>query len=57
VSIGTRAAGDGWKLLKAHAPWPARSGHTSVIDAAGNIYVLGGGDERTTSYGDVWRTA
>jgi hypothetical protein len=24
------------------APWAARTGHTTVIDAAGAIYVLGG---------------
>jgi hypothetical protein len=28
------------------APWAARYGHTSVIDAAGAIYVIGGADGR-----------
>jgi hypothetical protein len=39
------------------APWAARSGHTTVIDAAGVIYVIGGeglnGIYRTT-FKDVW---
>jgi hypothetical protein len=37
------------------APWAARFGHTSVIDADGNIYVIGGCDG-TTCYSDVWRS-
>jgi hypothetical protein len=39
------------------APWAARHGHTSVIDAAGAIYVIGGRsneDGRSTHYKDVW---
>jgi hypothetical protein len=32
------------------APWAARYGHTSVVDAAGAIYVIGGQD------GGIWRT-
>jgi hypothetical protein len=35
------------------APWAARVGHTSVVDAAGAIYVIGGYN-RTTYYHDVW---
>ncbi len=34
------------------APWAGRSGHTSVIDAAGAIYVIGG--EGDTNFNDVW---
>ncbi len=35
------------------APWAARFGHTSVIDAAGAIYVIGG--RNGTGYSnDVW---
>ncbi len=35
------------------APWAGRQGHTTVIDAAGAIYVIGGYDG-TTDYNDVW---
>ncbi len=35
------------------APWAARDAHTSVVDAAGAIYVLGGRGG-TTYYNDVW---
>ncbi len=42
----------------AHAPWAGRYGHTTVIDAAGAIYVLGGvGDSKTSfnpDFNDVW---
>jgi hypothetical protein len=49
------SAGVTWTLVIASAPWAARFGHTSVIDAAGAIYVLGGQDYRTlTYYKDVW---
>ncbi len=37
------------------APWEPRCAHTSVIDAAGAIYVLGGNDFiRGPDYHDVW---
>jgi hypothetical protein len=36
------AAGITWTIRTANAPWAARYGHTSVIDAAGTIYVIGG---------------
>jgi hypothetical protein len=35
------------------APWGDRSGHTSVIDASGVIYVIGG-TNGTTNFQDVW---
>ncbi len=38
------------------APWDARYEHTSVIDAAGNIYVLGGYNHDSI-YSDVWMSA
>ncbi len=42
----------------ANAPWAARSWHTTVVDAAGAIYVIGGLSFRTgegTIYlNDVW---
>jgi hypothetical protein len=58
------AAGASWALMTANATWAAREGHTSVIDAAGHIYVLGGGyiacyrgGCRCAFYNDVWRSA
>ncbi len=36
------------------APWAARSGHTTVIDAAGAIYVIGGHTTDGTLFRDVW---
>jgi hypothetical protein len=38
------------------AQWAARSGHTSVIDAAGAIYVIGGYSYSDSGYSfqDVW---
>jgi hypothetical protein len=47
------AAGATWKLLIASAPWAARAGHTSVIDIAGAMYVIGGGDN-SKSNNDAW---
>ncbi len=47
------AAGSSWTLVIANAPWAARRGHTSVINATGAIYVIGGfGSD--TYYNDVW---
>jgi hypothetical protein len=49
------AAGVSWRLVIANAPWAGRSGHTSVIDAAGAIYVIGGGNDLDlTDFNDVW---
>ncbi len=36
------ATGATWRLVVAKAPWAARDGHTTAIDATGAIYVLGG---------------
>ena len=36
------------------APWAARHFHTSVVDAAGAIYVIGGYGGTLTYYKDVW---
>ncbi len=43
------SAGVNWTRRTASAPWAVRAGHTSVIDAAGAIYVIGGGHDS-----DVW---
>ncbi len=50
------AAGVTWMSRTTSAPWNARYDHTSVIDAAGAIYVLGGGDGgySNADYQDVW---
>ncbi len=53
------AAGMSWTLVIASAGWGVRAYHTSVIDAAGAIYVIGGwngGDTGGTDtyYKDVW---
>ncbi len=48
------AVGATWRLVIANAPWAARVYHTSVIDAAGAIYVIGGFDESSTYYRDAW---
>ncbi len=46
-------AGVNWTSRTANAEWAARAYHTSVVDAAGAIYVIGGigGD---FVYNDVW---
>ncbi len=49
------AAGVTWTCVVASAPWAARLGHTSVVDAAGAIYVLGG--EGRSVLDDVWASA
>jgi hypothetical protein len=36
------------------APWAARYGHASVIDAAGAIYVIDGYGYSDAGYDDVW---
>ncbi len=46
----TLAAGVTWRCRTSSVPWRGRAYHTSVIDAAGAIYVIGGG----TSNNDVW---
>jgi hypothetical protein len=51
------AAGVNWTCRTASAPWAGRYSHTSVVDAAGAIYVIGGGEEGgniITPYKDVW---
>ncbi len=52
------AAGVTWTSRTANAPWEARASHTSVIDAAGAIYVIGGqgydGTNEGSRFQDVW---
>jgi hypothetical protein len=50
-------AGVTWTNRTTSAPWDARYGHTSVIDAAGAIYVIGGTMDLSrddTYLNDVW---
>ncbi len=47
------AAGVTWTSRTLKAGWAGRYGHTSVIDAAGAIYVIGGRDG-STYFNDVW---
>ncbi len=56
-SVGCRArsaAGVTWTNRTSSAPWAAREGHASVIDAAGAIYVIGGWNGNYIYYSDVW---
>ncbi len=50
------AAGITWTIRTAKAEWAARFSHTSVVDAAGAIYVIGGtiGGTASTYYHDVY---
>ena len=49
------AAGITWTSRTTSAPWAARYLHTSVVGAAGAIYVIGGSDAGGgTFYQDVW---
>ncbi len=48
------AAGITFTNRTTSAGWAARCYHTSVIDAAGAIYVLGGIDSDGTRKNDVW---
>ncbi len=57
LSTAALAAGITWTPVIASAPWAARFAHTSVVGAAGAIYVIGGasGDVGDTTYfNDVW---
>jgi hypothetical protein len=48
------AAGRTFSNRTLKAGWAARLGHTSVIDAAGGIFVIGGVGDGKTFYQDVW---
>ena len=51
------AAGATWRVVIANAPWAVRRSHTTVIDAAGAIYLIGGSNGGATLYNDVWSSA
>ncbi len=61
-SVARIALGVTWTSRTKSAPWAARHFHTTVIDAAGAIYVIGGFDgiggtvfgSNGTPLGDVW---
>jgi hypothetical protein len=53
------AAGATWTRVVHDAPWAARDRHTTVIDAVGNFYLIGGVGGAClgpceTLYQDVW---
>jgi hypothetical protein len=48
------AAGVTFTLVVASAPWADRDSHTTVIDSAGAIYLIGGSGGDDTFYHDVW---
>ncbi len=49
------AAGVTWTSRTASAPWAERNAHTSVVAAAGAIYVIGGRGGTAPYYlNDVW---
>ncbi len=49
------AVGVSWTSRTTSAQWVARATHTTVIDAAGAIYVIGGGTwDGSIDYRDVW---
>ena len=55
--IGARSAGATWAPIANYTSWLAKLSHTSIFDATGNIYVLGGGNGVTGApYNDVWRS-
>ncbi len=58
LSFARLATGAKWSNRTRTAPWAARSGHTTVIDAAGAMYVIGGGGGGGTGgtdyFQDVW---
>ncbi len=48
------AAGITWTSRTLKAGWAARGYHTSLVDAAAAIYVIGGVDAWNTYFQDVW---
>jgi hypothetical protein len=56
-SVAHVTAGATWTSRTTSALWDARDGHTSVTDAAGTIYVIGGYAGGGIYYNDVWASA
>jgi hypothetical protein len=54
---GAPPAGVTWSLVTSNAPWAARELYTTVIDAAGAIYLIGGEGCATRYCDDVWVSA
>ncbi len=54
AGLARSGAGVTWTCRTASAGWAGRDGHTSVVDAAGAIYVIGGRNDGSTLYHDVW---
>ncbi len=52
--VHPRAAGVTWTSRTTNALWAVRYGHTTVVDAAGAIYVFGGAVGTSTYVNDVW---
>ncbi len=52
-AVSPRAAGVTWSLMTTRAPWAGRYLHTTVINASGAVYVIGGCDG-DTHYTDLW---
>jgi hypothetical protein len=50
--VAVVSAGATWRCRTKSAPWAGRNRHTTVIDAAGAIYVIGG--YGGTFFQDVW---
>ncbi len=57
VVICVLAAGAMWKSRMTSAPWAAREGPSTVIDAAGAIYVIGGESGGNNLLNDVLKSA
>jgi hypothetical protein len=53
--FATVAAGVSWGPVTSSAPWGIRKLHSTAIDAAGNIYLIGG-LVGATYYNDVWES-
>ena len=56
VDLRASPAGAMWRCRTASAQWAGRGGHTSVVDAAGAIYVIGGFGVTGTYYRDMWES-
>ena len=46
-----------WTLMTLSAPWEPREGLTAVVDAQGDLVVVGGLGYGGVTYGDTWRSS